>query len=65
MEKNKGPWQRNTIMMIFSGREDEHKRRHKNGQTRISLDIYGKKIKINTFTFACMVMPLDPHWFYT
>ena len=42
MEKNKGPWQRNTIMMIFSGREDEHKRRHKNGQTRISLDIYGK-----------------------
>ena len=54
--------------IFCSGREDEDKRRQKNGQSWISFKttFFGHIIKkINTFIFWCMVIPLGLHSIYT
>ena len=77
IQKGKGPWQRNIVIIIykwnyFGGRENENKRRQKNGQTWLFFSFsfqnclfWAYMKKINTFTFWCMVIPLGPHLVYT
>ena len=65
IEKGKGPWQRNIViinsLMIFFG---EEKRRQKNGQIWFffKISLFGHILYTLAHSFFwCMIIPLDPH----
>ena len=72
VEKGKGPWQRNVVLInsqwfIFEG---EERMKTKEDKSMVKLDFRFPKLpfwdiysKIITFTFWCMVIPLCPIWF--
>jgi hypothetical protein len=73
VEKGRGSWQRNVVIIHFNelcfwGREDEDKKLEKlffflGGGP--NCPFWACIIKINTFTFWCMVIPLGSHLVYT
>ena len=71
VEKCKGPWQRNTLIIkflwiFFGGREGKNNKRQKSNLICFKIAFLRRILKIiGTFTFECMVIPLGPHSVHT